>query len=86
MRSWNGNGSVVIVLFALTGALALSAKAQQTQGTLGSPSATITIDGKQLPPPDPKFGGVIRRRLRSRRPGGRRGSYRRRAHPTCCSS
>ncbi len=60
MRSWNGNGSVVIVLFALTGALALSAKAQQTQGTLGSPSATITIDGKQLPPPDPKFGGVIK--------------------------
>ena len=24
------------------------------------PSATTTIDGKQLPPPDPKFGGVIK--------------------------
>jgi arylsulfatase A-like enzyme len=29
-------------------------------GELGSPSATMTIDGKQLPPPDPKFGGVIK--------------------------
>ncbi|MFO1324337.1 MAG: arylsulfatase [Burkholderiales bacterium] len=34
--------------------------AQQTTGTPGSPSATITIDGKQLPPPPPKFGGVIK--------------------------
>ena len=38
-----------------------SAMAQvQTTGTPGSPSATTTIDGKQLPPPDPKFGGVIK--------------------------
>jgi arylsulfatase len=28
-------------------------------GTLGSPSATTTISGRQLPAPDPKFGGVI---------------------------
>ena len=28
--------------------------------SLGSPSATTTISGKQLPPPDPKFGGVIK--------------------------
>src|SRR5512137_875513 len=34
--------------------------AQQITGTLGSPIATTTIDGKQLPPPDPKFGGVIK--------------------------
>ena len=34
--------------------------AQQISGTPGSPSATATIDGKQLPPPDPKFGGVIK--------------------------
>src|SRR5499427_340824 len=26
----------------------------------GSPAATTTIDGKQLPPPDPPFGGVIK--------------------------
>src|SRR6266480_100229 len=38
-----------------------SANAQvQTTGTPGSPSATTTIDGKQIPPPDPKFGGVIK--------------------------
>jgi arylsulfatase len=36
------------------------ALAQQTTGVPGSPSATTTIDGKQLPPPDPKFGGVIK--------------------------
>ena len=28
-------------------------------GEAGSPSATTTISGKQLPAPDPKFGGVI---------------------------
>jgi arylsulfatase A-like enzyme len=36
------------------------AGAQQITGTPGSPSATTTISGKQLPPPDPKFGGVIK--------------------------
>jgi hypothetical protein len=35
------------------------ASAQQVTGVLGSPSATTTISGKQLPPPNPKFGGVI---------------------------
>ena len=39
---------------------AAQAGAQQVTGTLGSPSATTTISGKQLPPPDPKFGGVIK--------------------------
>jgi hypothetical protein len=34
--------------------------AQQATGVPGSPEATTTIDGKQLPPPDPKFGGVIK--------------------------
>jgi arylsulfatase A-like enzyme len=42
-------------------AVAPSARAQvQTTGTPGAPGATTTIDGKQLPPPDPKFGGVIK--------------------------
>ena len=36
------------------------ADAQQVTGTLGSPSATTSIDGKQIPPPPPKFGGVIK--------------------------
>src|SRR5205823_708377 len=51
-------------LFLLTAAAAmlftLPAPAQQINGTPGSPSATTTIDGKQLPAPDPKFGGVIK--------------------------
>ena len=34
--------------------------AQQVTGELGSPGATTPISGKQLPPPDPKFGGVIK--------------------------
>jgi arylsulfatase len=34
--------------------------AQQVTGESGSPSATTTISGKQLPPPGPKFGGVIK--------------------------
>jgi arylsulfatase A-like enzyme len=34
--------------------------AQQVTGELGSPSATTTISGKQLPPPEPKFGGEIK--------------------------
>ena len=33
--------------------------AVETTGTPGSPSATTTISGKQLPAPDPAFGGVI---------------------------
>jgi hypothetical protein len=32
----------------------------QVTGQLGSPAATTTIDGKQLPPPAPKFDGVIK--------------------------
>jgi arylsulfatase len=34
--------------------------AQEVTGKLGSPSATTTIDGKELPAPDPKFGGEIK--------------------------
>jgi arylsulfatase A-like enzyme len=39
-------------------AFASSVHAQQAP-VPGSPGATTTIDGKQLPPPDPKFGGAI---------------------------
>jgi arylsulfatase A-like enzyme len=50
------------MLAAVVMAVGHSARAQQIQttGTPGSPGATTTIDGKQLPPPDPKFGGVIK--------------------------
>ena len=37
-----------------------SVGAVQITGVLGSPSATTTIPSTQLPPPDPKFGGVIK--------------------------
>ncbi len=48
-------------VFLIAAALAVApAVAQQVTGTLGSPSATTTIDGKALPPPPPKFGGVIK--------------------------
>jgi hypothetical protein len=36
------------------------ALAQQITGVASSPEATTSITGKQLPPPDPKFGGVIK--------------------------
>ena len=36
------------------------AGSEQATGEPGSPSATTTISGKQLPAPDPKFGGVIK--------------------------
>ena len=49
---------ILVLLIAL--AMAFPAMAQQVTGVLGSPSATTTISGKQLPPPDPKFGGVIK--------------------------
>ena len=48
-------GALSMGLFANAGAFS-----QEVTGTLGSPSATTTIDGKQLPPPDPAFGGVIK--------------------------
>src|SRR5262249_22307132 len=40
----------------------------QVTGDLGSPSATTTIDGKYLPPPPPKFGGVVNMSARDSKP------------------
>jgi arylsulfatase len=49
------------MLAAAVVAVAPSARAQiQTTGTPGSPGATTTIDGKQIPPPPLPFGGVIK--------------------------
>jgi hypothetical protein len=48
--------ALLCAAFALT---TFSSRAQEIYGTPGSPDATMTIDGKQLPAPDPKFGGVI---------------------------
>ena len=42
--------------------------APQNTGVLGSPSATTTIGGKQLPPPPGKFGGVIKESVKDSTP------------------
>ena len=42
--------------------------AQQVTGTPGSPSATTTIEGNQLPAPPRKFGGVIEESAKDSRP------------------
>jgi hypothetical protein len=53
--------AVAMALLSVGFAILSSASiAQQVTGDLGSPSATTTITGKQLPAPDPKFGGVIK--------------------------
>ena len=55
-----------VVAIAVSGvALAFhpsSGIAQQVTGEVGAPSATTTIPGKQLPPPTPKYGGVIKQK------------------------
>ncbi len=45
-------------LFAI--GLPVATTAQQVTGQLGAPSATTTVNGKQLPAPPPPFGGVIK--------------------------
>jgi arylsulfatase A-like enzyme len=50
----------LIIIFGLMITVTGPAAAQQVTGKLGSPSATTTVPNKQLPPPDPKFGGVIK--------------------------
>jgi arylsulfatase A-like enzyme len=47
-------------LFFVLALAAVTVNAQEINGTPGSPSATTTIPGNQLPAPDPKFGGVIK--------------------------
>jgi arylsulfatase A-like enzyme len=56
-------GRYAFFLAALGGAAAAVSeiRAQQVTGEPGSPSATTTIDGEQLPPPPPKFEGKIER-------------------------
>ena len=58
-----GIGAAVIV-----GRDAIVAFAQQVTGVLGSPSATTTISGNQLPPPPPEFGGVIKESAKDSKP------------------
>ncbi len=51
-------GQKLVIASAGEGA---KAGAVQVTGVLGSPSATTTIPGNQLPPPSPPFGGVIKK-------------------------
>src|SRR5262245_6858662 len=50
-----------LVAASLLLALGATALAQQTTGVAGSPSATTTIPGNQLPPPPQQFRGKIER-------------------------
>src|SRR5882672_9091431 len=51
----------VVALFLLTATVVVApVTAQQVTGQLGDPRATTTIDGKQIPPPTPPFGGAIK--------------------------
>jgi len=52
--------TTLVLAVATPAVVAGGASAQQVTGTLGSASATTTVSNRQLPPPDPKFGGVIR--------------------------
>jgi len=56
--------SALALLFCLAAgsqhAIGAAAGAPQITGVLGAPSATTTISGKQLPAPEPEFGGVIK--------------------------
>jgi arylsulfatase A-like enzyme len=49
-------------------AMSPGAKAQLITGAPGSPSATTTIPGNQIPAPEPKFGGVIKENATDSKP------------------
>jgi arylsulfatase len=58
MRSFRT--SLLLAASVVAGSSVPTVLAQQVTGTLGSPSATISIDGRQLPAPAQPFGGVIK--------------------------
>lgn len=53
---WLARASALTLALLIGGG---TASAQTLTGTMGSPGATTTIDGKQLPAPAPAFGGTI---------------------------
>jgi arylsulfatase len=61
----HASGLAVCLLFTLA---AMTAHAQQTTGVPGSPSATTTINGEQIPPPPQKFRGKIERNATQSKP------------------
>src|SRR5882672_11854459 len=60
-------GCVAVLICAVALASA-PAFAQQINGEPGSPSATVTLDGKQLPPPPMPFGGTIKESAKDSKP------------------
>jgi len=50
----------LIAVLIVAGFASTIVSAQQINGVPGSPSSTVTLDGKQLPPPPLPFGGVIK--------------------------
>jgi arylsulfatase A-like enzyme len=58
-------GATLAVAFLL---IASVARAEQINVAPGSPSATMTLDGKQLPPPPLPFGGVIKENAADSKP------------------
>ena len=55
VRSAAMTAGLLLTVYTATATLA-----QEVTGTPGSPGATTTISGKQLPAPQPEFGGVIK--------------------------
>jgi arylsulfatase len=53
-------GLLALVMVVTSGFWWVPVLAQKINGVLGSPSATMSISGEQLPAPAPKFGGVIK--------------------------
>jgi len=64
LRRW-GAALWLTILLAVAAAPSF---AQQITGTPGSPSATTTIQGEQIPAPPAKFGGVINRNAAQSKP------------------
>jgi arylsulfatase len=58
-KFWRILAGFLVALSLLASQAALSKEVEVT-GTLGTASATTTISGKQLPAPEPEFGGVIK--------------------------
>jgi len=50
----------LLILFASCAEQTQKGAKIETTGEIGSPGATTTISGEQLPAPEPKFGGVIK--------------------------
>jgi hypothetical protein len=67
LRTWRNLSlsAVVAVVYVLT---AGAVHAQQITGVPGSPSATVTLGGKQLPPPPMPFGGTIKESAKDSKP------------------